>query len=385
MVVCVNRRRRGRFGRPSRSMSWRSASTATGRRWSRSMSAAKRHGRRSPSSTRARPPKQPSCRRDRPPRLGARPAAGRAVAGAPRTRRRRADPLVPHYLGMARLPVDGGRHRTACPRASASRPDSSRGDGPPARPPAGVHGDGRHRRPAHRRSSRGVRSAPGIPVAGGTNDAFASYPRRRDDQAGRCLSIGGSAGGFGVYWHEPVAVPGAFVTPAPLAGLYSVGAAMAATGRALDWFRDAVVGGGVTTERLLEEAGTTPAGADGVVFLPYLAGERSPIWDPDATRRVRRAHARARSRPSGARDPRGERAGDPPRRGADACRRSDGQRDASVRRPGSQRDAGTRSRPTSLASPSWSPPCSRRPCSARRCSGPSASGRLPTWPPPSGR
>ena len=86
-----------------------------------------------------------------------------------------------------------------------------------------------------------------------------------------------------MYWHEPLEVPGAFVTPAPVEGLYSVGAAMAATGRALDWFRDDVIGGGVTTERLLEEAGTTPPGADGVVFVPYLAGERSPIWDPTAT------------------------------------------------------------------------------------------------------
>jgi xylulokinase len=58
---------------------------------------------------------------------------------------------------------------------------------------------------------------------------------------------------------------------------------MAATGRALDWFRDAIVGGDVTTSRLLEEAAATPPGADGVVFLPYLAGERSPIWDPTAT------------------------------------------------------------------------------------------------------
>ena len=53
------------------------------------------------------------------------------------------------------------------------------------------------------------------------------------------------------------------MTPAPLAGLYSVGAAMAATGRALDWFRDAIVGGDVTTERLLAEAAATPPGADG--------------------------------------------------------------------------------------------------------------------------
>jgi xylulokinase len=123
----------------------------------------------------------------------------------------------------------------------------------------------------------------GIPVAGGTNDAFASYLGAGLTRSGDAYDPGGSAGGFGVYWHEPVEVPGAFVTSAPLEGLYSVGAAMAATGRALDWFRDGVVGGGISTERLLEEAGTTPPGADGVVFLPYLAGERSPIWDPDAT------------------------------------------------------------------------------------------------------
>ena len=127
----------------------------------------------------------------------------------------------------------------------------------------------------------GVR--PDIPVAGGTNDAFASYLGAGLTEAGDAYDPGGSAGGFGVYWHEPVDVPGAFVTPAPLPGLYSVGAAMAATGRALDWFRDGVTGGSTTTEALLEEAATTPPGAEGVVFLPYLAGERSPIWDPTAT------------------------------------------------------------------------------------------------------
>ena len=69
---------------------------------------------------------------------------------------------------------------------------------------------------------------------------------------------------------------------APLAGRYSVGAAMAATGRALDWYRDDVLGGTISTDALLAEAAATPPGADGLVFLPYLAGERSPIWDPEA-------------------------------------------------------------------------------------------------------
>ena len=122
----------------------------------------------------------------------------------------------------------------------------------------------------------------GIPVAGGTVDAFASYHGAGLLRAGDAYDPGGSAGGFGVYWDRPVEVPGGFVTPAPLAGHYSVGAAMAATGRALDWYRDEILGDTISTDALLAEAAATPPGADGLVFLPYLAGERSPIWDPEA-------------------------------------------------------------------------------------------------------
>jgi xylulokinase len=126
----------------------------------------------------------------------------------------------------------------------------------------------------------GLRS--GIPVMGGTVDAFASYLGAGLLAPGDAYDPGGAAGGFGVYWDRPVAVGGGFVTPGPLAGLWSVGAAMGATGRALDWYRDDILGGTLSIEALLDEAAATPPGADGLVFLPYLAGERSPIWDPDA-------------------------------------------------------------------------------------------------------
>lgn len=123
---------------------------------------------------------------------------------------------------------------------------------------------------------------PGIPVVAGIVDAFASYHGAGMVRAGDAMDPGGSAGGFGVYWDRPLKVAGSFSTIAPLPGLYSVGGAMAATGRALDWFRVDVLGGATTAAGLIEEASAIPAGADGVVFLPYLAGERSPLWDPAA-------------------------------------------------------------------------------------------------------
>lgn len=120
------------------------------------------------------------------------------------------------------------------------------------------------------------------PVVAGLVDAWASFHGAGMTRAGDAMDPGGAAGGFGVYAERPLLVPGSFSTIAPLPGLYSVGGAMAATGRALDWFRLDVLGGSVATEGLIEEAGTVPPGAAGAVFLPYLAGERSPLWDPAA-------------------------------------------------------------------------------------------------------
>jgi xylulokinase len=57
---------------------------------------------------------------------------------------------------------------------------------------------------------------------------------------------------------------------------------MAATGAALDWFARGILGGALTVDTLVAEADGVPAGAEGLVFLPYLAGERSPLWDPTA-------------------------------------------------------------------------------------------------------
>jgi gluconokinase len=37
-----------------------------------------------------------------------------------------------------------------------------------------------------------------------------------------------------------------------------------------------------TLEELMEEAMKVPVGSDGLLFLPYLLGERAPIWNANA-------------------------------------------------------------------------------------------------------
>jgi len=57
-----------------------------------------------------------------------------------------------------------------------------------------------------------------------------------------------------------------------------MGVMLSAAG-SLRWFRDAFAPG-VALSDLVEEARAVPAGSDGLLFLPYLTGERTPYTDP---------------------------------------------------------------------------------------------------------
>jgi xylulokinase len=122
---------------------------------------------------------------------------------------------------------------------------------------------------------------PGIPVVAGVNDGTASMLGAGLRLAGDAVDTGGTSGGIGIYADRPVEVPGLFCAPAPLPGRWVVGGAMAATGAAVDWIRQ-VTGSGWTTDELFAAASSVPAGAGGLVFLPYLAGERAPVFDERA-------------------------------------------------------------------------------------------------------
>ncbi len=122
----------------------------------------------------------------------------------------------------------------------------------------------------------------GLPVVAGANDAIATFLGAGLTAPGQAIDTGGTSGGFGLYVAGPVAAPPLWTGPAPLPGLHYVGGAMAGTGKALDWFVDGALGGTIPLSELLDEAVEIPAGAGGLLFLPYLAGERWPLHDPAA-------------------------------------------------------------------------------------------------------
>ncbi len=118
-------------------------------------------------------------------------------------------------------------------------------------------------------------------VISGANDALASYAGSGVTSAGQSINNSGTSGGFAVYWHDETRIPGVYSIPAVVPGLRLFGGAMSATGLSLDWLRR-VAGPDLSIPALLAEAATAPPGSDGLVYLPYLAGERSPLWDADA-------------------------------------------------------------------------------------------------------
>jgi xylulokinase len=79
--------------------------------------------------------------------------------------------------------------------------------------------------------------------------------------------------------YEPAGRVHAFCHAVP--GRWHLMSVMLSAAGSMRWFRDAVAPGEPFGD-LAEAAGEVPAGSDGVLFLPYLSGERSPYPDPHA-------------------------------------------------------------------------------------------------------
>jgi xylulokinase len=142
--------------------------------------------------------------------------------------------------------------------------------------------------------------SPDVPTAPGAGDQAAAALGVGVDRPGPLSIVLGTSGvvfaalpGFAA---DEQARAHAFCHAVP-GGWHAMGVMLSAAG-SLRWLRD-VVGG--TYDELTAEAERWPPGAEGLTFLPYLQGERTPHADPDARgafvgltlRHDRGAHVRA--------------------------------------------------------------------------------------------
>lgn len=119
----------------------------------------------------------------------------------------------------------------------------------------------------------------GTPVLAGTVDAWAeahSVGVRHDGDL--MVMYGSTLFLVGVDAHANTH-PGLWRTAGLAPGTGTVSAGMATSGLLASWVAETT---GRTVAELAAAAGRVPAGADGLVVLPYFAGERSPLFDPGA-------------------------------------------------------------------------------------------------------
>ena len=122
----------------------------------------------------------------------------------------------------------------------------------------------------------------GIPVAAGGGDNAAAAVGTAVTRGGRMSSSIGTSGVLFAHSDDCAVDPSgrihAFAHAVP--DRYCLLAVTLSAGGSLRWWRDLT---GLTYGELVAEAETVPPGAEGLVFLPYLTGERTPHLDPRAS------------------------------------------------------------------------------------------------------
>jgi len=123
--------------------------------------------------------------------------------------------------------------------------------------------------------------AQGTPVVGGSGDCAAQAVGVGAVQTGIIALALGTSGVVFATTESPLVEPEgrlhAFCHAVP--GRWHFMGVMLSAAGSLQWYRDTLAPG-VSFDTLVNEAGDIKAGSDGLLFLPYLTGERTPYPDP---------------------------------------------------------------------------------------------------------
>ena len=120
----------------------------------------------------------------------------------------------------------------------------------------------------------------GTPVAAGTTDAWAEAFSAGVRAPGDLMLMYGSTMFFVQVTTDRQPNPLLWSTNGVEPGTKTVAAGMSTSGTLSEWLRD--LAGQPPWSEIVPEATAAPPGANGLLLLPYFAGERTPIYDPDA-------------------------------------------------------------------------------------------------------
>ena len=132
---------------------------------------------------------------------------------------------------------------------------------------------------------------PGTPVAAGGLDAACCTLGAGVADPGKAQEQGGQAGGMSIQTDKPLVHPKLILGYHVIPNQWLLQGGTVGGGGALRWFGEQLGAyevqksremGVSTYELMSDEAGVISPGCDGLIFLPYMSGERSPIWDSDA-------------------------------------------------------------------------------------------------------
>lgn len=133
--------------------------------------------------------------------------------------------------------------------------------------------------------------APGTPVVAGGLDAACSTLGAGVMHAGQTQEQGGQAGGMSIQVDRPLIHPKLILGFHVLPDQWLLQGGTVGGGGALRWFAEQLGEAermqgrnkGLSAFAVMDaEAAAIGPGSDGLIFLPYMAGERSPIWDSRA-------------------------------------------------------------------------------------------------------
>lgn len=132
----------------------------------------------------------------------------------------------------------------------------------------------------HAEGARDTGLPESTPVAAGTVDAWAEAFSAGVRGPGDLMLMYGSTMFFVQVLASASSHPLLWTTAGVDPGSYTLAAGMATSGSLTTWLQELT--GGAPFSQLVAEAAATPPGADGLLVLPYFAGERTPIFDPQA-------------------------------------------------------------------------------------------------------